>query len=567
MTMEIYYYTALFLISIVLTIVYAAMWHKHFSVHYTLVFTIIPIALLGYLKLAEAQSLEAAVFALKISYLGGCYLLLFVLLSVLNLCNISYRKTFSIALIVIMTLIYLSVLSIGIFPIFYKSVSYVDNGGYVRLVKEYGPIHTAFIVMLLLLLILNMFAIIYSYRNKKDVSDTTIVLLFIVVVISVMSYFISKSFLNGLELTPLTYIFDQILFLIIAHRICMYDITDSAIDSIVQTGDTGIISLDFKYRYLGSNKTAMNIIPELYNIKIDTSIEKEESLKKLLIPWIETFVADESDDKFYLRKGDRTYIADINYLYNGDKKRGYQFLLTDDTKNQEYIALINNYNADLKREVDLKTAHIKEMSDRLILDMAIMVESRDNSTGGHIRRTADCVRLIVNEIKKDNRFGVTAEFFRNVIKAAPMHDLGKIAVDDAILRKPGRFTDEEFEKMKKHAAEGARIVHEVLRDTDDAYFHQIAENVAHYHHERWDGSGYPEGLKGDDIPLEARIMAIADVYDALVSKRVYKDSMSFEQADSIIMESMGRHFDKRLEPYYVAARSELEKYYTGLGEE
>ena len=145
-----------------------------------------------------------------------------------------------------------------------------------------------------------------------------------------------------------------------------------------------------------------------------------------------------------------------------------------------------------------------------------------------------------------------------------MHDLGKIAVDDAILRKPGRFTPEEFEKMKSHAAEGAKIVHEILDGTDDIRFHIIAENVAHYHHERWDGSGYPDGLSGEQIPIEARIMAIADVYDALVSKRVYKEKMSFEQADSIILDGMGKHFDKSLEPFYISARPKLEEYYSSL---
>ncbi len=148
-----------------------------------------------------------------------------------------------------------------------------------------------------------------------------------------------------------------------------------------------------------------------------------------------------------------------------------------------------------------------------------------------------------------------------------MHDLGKVAVDDKILRKPGRFTDEEYEIMKTHAAEGARIVHEILKDTDNESFKIVAENVAHYHHERMDGSGYPEHLEGDKIPLEARIMAIADVYDALVSKRVYKESMSFEQADKIMMESMGKHFDKQLEKYYISARPKLEAYYTSLGEQ
>ena len=118
--------------------------------------------------------------------------------------------------------------------------------------------------------------------------------------------------------------------------------------------------------------------------------------------------------------------------------------------------------------------------------------------------------------------------------------------------------------MKTHAEEGAHIVHEILKETDDKDFHILAENVAHYHHERWDGSGYPKGLKAEEIPLEARIMAIADVYDALVSKRVYKEAMSFEKADSIMLESFGKHFDKQLEKYYIQARPKLEAYYANL---
>ena len=241
--------------------------------------------------------------------------------------------------------------------------------------------------------------------------------------------------------------------------------------------------------------------------------------------------------------------------------------MQDDTKDQKYITLLNGFNDKLRDEVNQKTEHIVEMHNNLILSMATMVESRDNSTGGHIKRTSEVVNILISEIQKDkdqNHLQISADFCHNIIKAAPMHDLGKIAVDDEILRKPGRFTEEEFEKMKAHAAEGARIVHEILKDTDDKAFHILAENVAHYHHERWDGSGYPEGLKGEEIPLEARIMAVADVYDALVSKRVYKDAMSFEKADSIMMESFGKHFDRQLKKYYVAARPRLEEYYSKL---
>ena len=148
-----------------------------------------------------------------------------------------------------------------------------------------------------------------------------------------------------------------------------------------------------------------------------------------------------------------------------------------------------------------------------------------------------------------------------------MHDLGKIAVDDVILRKKGKFEPEEYEQMKKHAAEGAKLVDQILDGTDNDSFKTMATNVAHYHHERWDGSGYPEGLVGESIPVEARIMAIADVYDALVSKRVYKDKFSFEKANEIILEGMGSQFDKKLERAYVNARPALEAYYSSLEDE
>ena len=259
---------------------------------------------------------------------------------------------------------------------------------------------------------------------------------------------------------------------------------------------------------------------------------------------------------------DRIYNANVNYLYDGNRKCGYIVTFIDDTANKKYIRLLDDYNEKLKTEVAEKTEHIVEMHDNLIMSLAMMVESRDNSTGGHIMRTSEGVRILVDEIVKEGVLSLPEEFCEDVIKAAPMHDLGKIAVDDAVLRKPGKFTDEEYDKMKHHAAEGARVIHEILLNTDDESFKNVAENVAHYHHERWDGSGYPEGLKGEQIPIEARIMAIADVYDALVSKRVYKEAFDFEKADRIIMEGMGTQFDPALKNAYENARPRLVAYYS-----
>lgn len=145
-----------------------------------------------------------------------------------------------------------------------------------------------------------------------------------------------------------------------------------------------------------------------------------------------------------------------------------------------------------------------------------------------------------------------------------MHDLGKISISDAVLRKPGKYTEEEFAEMKKHTTEGARIVESILSGVEDDKFVQIAKNVAHYHHEKWNGQGYPCGIAGEEIPMEARIMALADVFDALVSKRCYKDAFSYDKAFIIIEESLGTHFDPKLGSIFLTCRKELEMLYNNL---
>ena len=554
------YYGTLFIASLLLTLLYAMMWHKHFSVHFTLIFCLIPITNLGYLLLTDAGDADAALIANKVIYVGGCFLQPIIMLCVFDLCHVKYTRWLRAAVFGLSSVIFLSMISAGHSALFYRSYEFVQQNGVGMLRKEYGPMHTVFVVTIVLYAVMSIAALAYAYFRKKDVSRRTIYLLLLTELLSVASYF-ARHLVEPWEISPAVYAAAQIVFLVIIRRVCLYDITDTGIDTLVQTGATGFISFDFKGRYLGSNETAKHILPELSALTVDRRAEDSAVMRETALRWLADFRADEKNDKVYYTRDGSTYLVSVTYLYNGHRRRGYQFFLTDDTKNQQYISLINQYNTDLREEVAEKTAHIVEMHDRLILSMAVMVESRDNSTGGHIRRTSEGVRILTEEMQKDGALGLTEDFCRDLIKAAPMHDLGKIAVDDAVLRKPGRFTPEEFEKMKAHAAEGARIVHDILEGTDDHDFRRIAENVAHYHHERWDGSGYPEHLAGEQIPLEARIMAIADVYDALVSKRVYKDSMSFAQADKIITEGMGTQFDKALEPYYIAARPRLEAYY------
>lgn len=561
------YYEVCFALSVVLSMVYIAVWHKHFDVYFSLIFLTIPITDLGFMLEAQAMDLNEALLAIKITYIGGIFLIQFISMLIFSCCRINLNRWLKLAMFIFSTLVFITSLTIGKSDSFYKNVKFSRVDGIVTVTKEYGFMHTVCYLLIYLYFALSLIAAVYSLFKKNQVSRKTIYLLSLPVIVCMVSFFVGRKFIDNIELIPAAYVFSQIFYLIIIYRTSLYDVTDTAVDSLVQSGDTGFISCDYKFRYLGSNETAKKIFPELNKLTVDKQFGRDPLIRNTALRWLKTFARHEDKNRTYYEKDGKTYLVNITYLYDGQRKRGYQLFLSDDTKNQKYIRLINAFNSELKSEVAEKTQHIIEMHDNLILSMATMVESRDNSTGGHIRRTSEGVRLLIDEMKKDEQNDLSEEFCRDIIKAAPMHDLGKIAVDDAILRKPGRFTDEEYAIMKTHAAEGARIVHEILKGTDDITFHHIAENVAHYHHERWDGSGYPDGLKGEQIPLEARIMAIADVYDALVSKRVYKERMSFEKANAIIMEGMGTQFDKNLEKYYVAARPHLEAYYESLDAE
>ncbi|MCR5718179.1 MAG: HD domain-containing protein [Oscillospiraceae bacterium] len=555
--MYVTFYTLTFAVSVLLLLLYVLIWKKHFDVHITVFFVLTPIINLGYVMLAHAATLREAIAANRLTFLGGCFLIMDIVLIVFSMCGFRLKRWLRTLMVAASLVVYAMTLTIGQSDLFYKSISFEKAGSSGYLIKEYNTLHTIFYVYDILCFAVTIAAIIYSYYRKRQVSRKTILLLFLPLVVAMLCFFVIRKHFYPLELIPAAYDFAMLMYLIIVHRVSLYDINDTAVDSLVDEGTTGLVSFDLRYNYLASNGTAKQIMPVLRELTVDHPIHGVPELEQTALRWLKLFRDDESKDTALYKSGERIYLVNIRYLSDGRRKRGYQLFLTDDTRTQ-------NYQADLKAEVAQKTAHIVEMHNNLVLSMATMVESRDNSTGGHIRRTSELVRILVGKINEDPAVSLPAEFCRNIVKAAPMHDLGKIAVDDAVLRKPGRFTPEEFEKMKAHAAEGARIVHEILKDTDDNDFHILAENVAHYHHERWDGSGYPEGLKGEEIPLEARIMAIADVYDALVSKRVYKESMSFEQADSIIMEGMGKHFDKQLEPYYIAARPEFESYYRSL---
>ena len=204
---------------------------------------------------------------------------------------------------------------------------------------------------------------------------------------------------------------------------------------------------------------------------------------------------------------------------------------------------------------------MENYNSEIVTSFATLVESRDSSTGSHVKRTKSYVKILLDEIKTNNLYSsiMTKDFEDKMMNAAPMHDIGKISIPDTILQKPGKLTDEEYSVMKKHSVLGGEIIQEIFKDMDDKEFLNIAYDVTRYHHEKWNGNGYPEGLVGKEIPFSARIMAIADVFDAISAKRCYRDAMPLDKCFAIIKEGKGVDFDPVLTDLFLNAKEKVEK--------
>ncbi len=219
---------------------------------------------------------------------------------------------------------------------------------------------------------------------------------------------------------------------------------------------------------------------------------------------------------------------------------------------------LRDKNIYLEQEVRRRTRQVEMIQDVTITAMASLAETRDNETGNHIRRTQTYVKLLAERLRTHPRFAdkLDDKSIQLLHKSAPLHDIGKVGIPDRILLKPGRLTIEEFEIMKTHTTLGRdAIEHAEKQIGAEVPFLAIAKEIAYSHQEKWDGSGYPESLAGDAIPMSARLMALADVYDALISWRVYKEPFSHETAVGMITEGRGKHFD----PDMVDAFLELEQ--------
>ena len=212
--------------------------------------------------------------------------------------------------------------------------------------------------------------------------------------------------------------------------------------------------------------------------------------------------------------------------------------------------------------ISQRSKRISNIQEQVIMSMAALIESRDHSTGNHVTNTKNYVHMISMKLKESGLFQdtLTEEYIQNLCKAAPLHDVGKIKTPDAILKKPGRLTPDEFVVMKDHTIYGKEIIHNIIGGIEDPEYVLLASDIAMYHHERWDGIGYPAGLKGEEIPLCARIMALADVFDALYEERCYKKPVRpVSKVMTILKENAGTQFDPVITDVFVSMEEEISR--------
>lgn len=515
---------------------------------------------MGRFMLSTAQSLETAMLANIFLYVGGCYAPLLLAIVLFKVCNMRFPKIATIIMTAYSTVILLLVMSVGYTDLYYVDVQLIKADGYSYLEKVYGPLHILYPIMMALYGVFLVVFVIRGMIHRNKISIRTVIGTGATGFVIISAYIIEQIIGLNITLMSVGYLIVMVFIIKFFDRINVYDMTANMVSFVENRGGFGYIVLDNKNRFISRNNYIAEIFPEIEEWVVDSPIPASDSpLYNEVMQFFLKREWEKSKSKT-INAEDKYFEINIRPIQHGKKHAGYVIEFTDRTLERKYYNNIENYNIQLEKEVAIKTADILRIKDMMVLGMADMVESRDNNTGGHIKRTSAIVRIFAKKLRSHcTKLGISKKFLKQVEKAAPMHDLGKIAIDDIILRKPGKFTEEEFAEMKRHTTEGERIVTSILKGVEDDEFVEIARNVALYHHEKWNGKGYPTGISGEEIPIEARIMALADVFDALVSKRCYKDAFSYDKAFSIIEEDLGTHFDPVLGRIFLECREELIK--------
>lgn len=358
--MVLWYYITVCILSFACCIIYYWKMRSSYSVHYTLVFILAFMSHFCYVWLALAQNIREAVIINKFLYVGGCYFGLVGLILIFSICKINLPKWVRFIMFLFSSFVYVSVLTSGYLPLFYKSVDLKFENGVAVLVKEYGPLHNVFLVQVALYLLATIFALVYGWFKRPDISRKNLLIGAFMQIFSIFAFFVGRAINNQIEWMALADLVDEIGFLIIMDRIVLYRVDDMVSSSILKEGKIGYVSLDSKRRFLSATDIAKRFLPDIAGSRADKEIENEE-LKKLLNSWIDDFTRERVSKTHIYRNGEYIFAVRVGNLYDGKRKRGYLLEISDDTAHQQHLEGIERINKNLNNELTAKTKLIQEL--------------------------------------------------------------------------------------------------------------------------------------------------------------------------------------------------------------
>lgn len=513
------------------------------------------INLVGYTLEMEAATKELASQSLKVTYVGKPFIIYSLYLFVMEYCGVSIPKARRNILFLISLTITILVFTNNYHGLFYSSIDFTNEGLFPHMILQHGILYNLYTAFLCYYFLGMIIVCIRKYRrHESPIIQKQILILLVLIFFSI--FCLAAYLLNltaGYDATAIAYIVAVFFFERLMRKYGLFDTLTLAKDEAIDHMKNGLIVIDIYGNPVYTNAEATKVLECIRKQEHrDRPIEYLEVLAANSRPlFISQKLAPELEDI----SGNENYVYELSLrdIIHDDANYGQMLTITENTDHYYYTAR-------LKEEVSKKTKEVISIQRDIIGSFAAIIEARDGITGLHIKNTGNLVKVLVNLMKEDDRYCniITSDYAQMVADAAHLHDIGKIAIPDCILQKKGKLTDEEFAIMKTHPQEGARILDSTLKGLESDSYYQIAHDMALYHHEHYDGKGYPAGISGCSIPLSARIMAVADVYDALRSKRHYKDGFSKEKSVQIIRDTMGTQFDPTIASIFLEHIDEME---------
>lgn len=499
---------------------------------------LVSINCMGRYMLSVSETLEMAIWANKFMYVGGCYAPFMTVLLLTKLCELKLPRILSFALFGYSTVVMGLVLTIGQTDIYYKHIELAHGNGYNYLLKTYGPFHALYPAMMALYALIMVIYLLLAFRKRKQISFHLVATISVVAFCIFFMYIVERLIKTNINFLSLGYLFGIAFIIKYYERIYMYDMSTNISSSIERMSEYGYIVFDNRDRYVNANNYIKKLFPEINTWISDREVEVTDSyLYKEVVQYLMQWNGQENAHK-YISINDIYFqltIRPISYRKKGTV--GYLLEFIDRTMEKKYYNTIEEYNISMEKEVAEKTkvlrdqqVKIEHLFVQIVTALSDAVDAKDRYTSGHSKRVAKYARLIAE------RMGKSREEQEEIYRAGLLHDVGKIRIPEEKINKPGKLTDEEFNMIKLHPITGYHI----LRGISEENF--IATG-AKYHHERYDGKGYPNSLEGEKIPEVARILAVADAYDAMASNRSYRNALPQEVVRSEIENGRGTQFD------------------------